>query len=74
MFSKVAEDEVNQGGRVLIMAHRGELLERAADKIRQITGIVCAYENAGESAFGSMLPITVGSVQSLCREKRLSQY
>ena len=74
VFSKVAEDEVNQGGRVLIMAHRGELLEQAADKIMKITGLVCAYEKAGESAFGSMLPITVGSVQSLCREKRLSQY
>ena len=74
VFSKVAEDRVNRGGRVLVMAHRGELLDQAADKIRQVTGIECAYEKASASALGSMLPITVGSVQSLCQERRLSQF
>ena len=74
VFSKVAEDQVNRGGRVLVMAHRGELLDQAADKIRQVTGIECAYEKASASALGSMLPITVGSVQSLCQERRLSQF
>ena len=74
VFSKVAEDRVNHGGRVLVMAHRGELLDQAADKIRQVTGIDCAYEKASASALGSMLPITVGSVQSLCQERRLSQF
>ena len=74
VFSKVAEDRVKRGGRVLVMAHRGELLEQAVDKIRQVTGIECAYEKAGSSALGSILPITVGSVQSLCQERRLSQY
>ena len=74
VFSKVAEDRVNRGGRVLVMAHRGELLDQAADKIRQATGIECAYEKAGASALGSMFPITVGSVQSLCQERRLSRF
>ena len=74
VFSKVAEDRVNRGGRVLVMAHRGELLDQAADKIRQVTGIECAYEKASASALGSILPITVGSVQSLCQERRLSRF
>ena len=74
VFSKVAEDRVNRGGRVLVMAHRGELLDQAADKIRQATGFECAYEKAGASALGSMFPITVGSVQSLCTERRLSRF
>ena len=74
VFSKVAEDRVNRGGRVLVMAHRGELLDQAADKIRQATGFECAYEKAGASALGSMFPITVGSVQSLCQERRLSRF
>ena len=74
VFSKVAEDRVSRGGRVLVMAHRGELLDQAADKIRQVTGIDCAYEKASVSALGSLLPITVGSVQSLCQERRLSQF
>ena len=74
VFSKVAEDQVKRGGKVLVIAHRGELLDQAADKIRRVTGYECAYEKAGSSAFGSILPITVGSVQSLCQERRLSQY
>ena len=74
VLAKVAEDQVEQGGRVLIMAHRGELLDQAADKVKQVTGIECAYEKAGTSALGSMLPITVGSVQSLCQEKRLQMF
>lgn len=32
VFSKIAEECVRRGKRVLIMAHRGELLEQAADK------------------------------------------
>ena len=43
VFSKVAEDQVNRGGRVLVMAHRGELLDQAADKIRQVTGMECLW-------------------------------
>ena len=32
VFAKVAEECVRRGKRVLIMAHRGELLEQASDK------------------------------------------
>ena len=74
VLAKVAEDQVKRGGRVLIMAHRGELLDQAADKVKQVTGIECAYEKAGVSSLGSWMPITVGSVQSLCQEKRLQQF
>ncbi len=74
VLARVAEDQVEQGGRVLIMAHRGELLDQAADKVRQVTGIDCAYEKTGSSSLGSWMPITIGSVQSLCQEKRLQQF
>ena len=74
VLAKVAEDQVEHGERVLIMAHRGELLDQAADKVKQVTGIDCAYEKAGASSLGSWMPITVGSVQSLCQEKRLQQF
>ncbi|WP_158225741.1 DEAD/DEAH box helicase family protein, partial [Paenibacillus larvae] len=33
VFSKVIEDRVRLGERVLVLAHRGELLEQAADKL-----------------------------------------
>ena len=73
-FASVVKEEVDQGGRALIMAHRGELLDQAADKVKQVTGMECAYEKAGASSLGSYMPITVGSVQSLCQEKRLQQF
>lgn len=62
------------GGRVLILAHRGELLDQAADKIAKTTGLRCAVEKAEESCLGSWYRITVGSIQSLTREKRLKQF
>ncbi|MBQ9990575.1 MAG: DEAD/DEAH box helicase family protein [Lachnospiraceae bacterium] len=74
VFAKVTEECVRQGDRVLILAHRGELLEQAADKIHQSTGLGCATEKAEESCLGSWFRIVVGSVQSMMREKRLSQF
>ena len=74
VFAKVAEDCVRQGYRVLILAHRGELLEQAADKIKKSTNLGCATEKAEQTCLGSWLRITVGSVQSMQREKRLSQF
>lgn len=74
VFAKVAEDCVRRGDRVLILAHRGELLEQAADKIGKATGLGCATEKAEQSCLGSWFRITVGSVQTLMREKRLGQF
>lgn len=74
VFAKVTEDCVRHGDRVLILAHRGELLEQAADKIHKSTGLGCAVEKAEESCKGSWFRIVVGSVQTLMREKRLSQF
>ena len=39
VFAKVTEECVREGKRVLILAHRGELLEQAADKLFETTGI-----------------------------------
>lgn len=74
VFAKIAEDCVRNGERTLILAHRGELLSQAADKIMKTTGLGCAVEKAEESCMGSWFRITVGSVQSLMREKRLAQF
>lgn len=74
VFAKIAEDRVRLGERVLILAHRGELLEQAADKIRTATGLLCATEKAQESCLGSWYRIVVGSVQTLMREKRLAGF
>ena len=74
VFAKVSEDQVRAGDRVLILAHRGELLSQAADKIKKTTGLNCAVEKAEESCFGSFFRIVVGSVQSLQQEKRLDKF
>lgn len=74
VFAKVTEECVRRGDRVLILAHRGELLEQAADKIRKATRLGCATEKAEETCLGSWFRITVGSVQSMMRESRLSRF
>lgn len=74
VFAKITEDCVRNGDRVLILAHRGELLDQAADKIAKATGLRCATEKAEQSCLGSWFRITVGSVQSLMRETRLSRF
>lgn len=74
VFSKVVEEQVCGGGRALILAHRGELLDQAADKLRQSSGLESALEKAEYSSLGSPLPVTVGSVQTLCRPSRLEAF
>lgn len=74
VFAKVAEECVKGGSRVLILAHRGELLDQAADKIGKSTGLGCATEKAEQTCLGSWFRIVVGSVQSMMREKRLNQF
>ena len=74
VFAKVIEECVRQGDRVLILAHRGELLEQAADKLMKTTGLGCALEKAESSCQGSWFRVVVGSVQTLMREKRLNSF
>ena len=74
VFASTAEDCVRQRGRILILAHRGELLDQAQDKIAKVTGLGCAVEKAEQSCIGSWFRITVGSVQSMMQEKRLDRF
>lgn len=74
VFAKVTEECVRMGGRVLILAHRGELLEQAADKLMKVTGLGCALEKAESTCLGQWFRVVVGSVQTLMRDKRLAQF
>lgn len=74
VFSAVAEEAVKRGGRVLILAHRGELLEQAADKLEKSTGLRSSLEKAESSCLGSWYRVAVGSVQSLQRPSRLDRF
>ena len=74
VFAQVTRDRVLEGDRVLILAHRGELLQQAADKLKKSTGLGCSVEKAEETCLGSWFPVTVGSIQSLQRPSRLEQF
>lgn len=74
VFAKITEDQVRAGDRVLILAHRGELLEQASDKLYRSTGLTCAVEKAEQSCLTAWNRVVVGSVQSLMRPQRLAQF
>ena len=78
VFSHLAAREVRRGGRVLILAHRGELLTQAIAKLRSATGIEAGLEKAEETSDVAWdeIPYTVvvGSVQSMKSQKRLERF
>lgn len=74
VFESVAADQVRAGDRVLILAHRGELLEQAADKLQRSTGLVSAVEKAESTCLDSWFRVVVGSVQTLQRTARLERF
>lgn len=74
VFAAVAADEVASGGNVLVLAHREELLDQAAEKMAAFAGLGCAVEKADRTSEGSPCKVTVGSVQSMMTDKRLSRF
>ena len=74
VFSSIVEDRVRQGERVLILAHRGELLDQASDKLKKVTGLNTAVEKAEQTSLDSFFRVVVGSVQTLQGEKRLKKF
>lgn len=73
VFADVAKNRT-ESGRVLVLAHREELLTQAADKIKSFCGLDCAVEKAEQTALGRPEQITVGSVQTMMTEKRLNRF
>lgn len=75
VFGSLAHDWPE--GRVLILAHREELIEQAAEKVHRISGDRPDIEKAEREAYPLMWggsKIVVASVQSLCQQKRLNKY
>jgi superfamily II DNA or RNA helicase len=70
VFAEVARRVVERGGRVLILAHRGELLEQALGKLQAI-GVDAAIEQADRRAGDAA--VVVASVQSL-HARRLASF
>lgn len=76
VFCNIAK-EAKKKGKVLILAHRDELIRQAADKYTDITGEDCGIEKGPESDITPpSVPhdIVVASVQTLMRDERLHRY
>lgn len=76
LFASLARDWPS--GRVLVMAHRDELIRQAADKIENLCGEEPAIEMGDErsdelSIFGRRR-VVVTSVQTMCRPNRLDRF
>jgi superfamily II DNA or RNA helicase len=65
-------------GRVLIMAHRDELIRQAADKVGRIVGEQCDIEMGDDYADRGSLyrraHVVVTSVQTMCRPRRQGRF
>lgn len=73
LFAHVARE---WPGRVLVIAHRDELIRQAAEKIHAITGQDVAVEMGKEYASDSLYgtKVTVASVQTLARANRRARF
>ena len=75
VFCNVIKQLVDQDERVLVLAHRGELLDQASDKLQKTTGLMTALEKAESSCLDyPNIKTVVGSVQTLQSEKRLRNF
>lgn len=73
-MAEVARRRVESGEKVLILAHRGELLDQAADKLQNAVGLIPSVEKAEHTSIGKWNRVTVGSVQTMQRDERLEQF
>lgn len=73
VFCSIAKEFVDRGQRVLILAHREELVSQAQDKLTAVTGLSAAREMAEDYAPMDS-QIVVGSIQTMCNRKRLLRW
>ena len=75
IFSEITKREVREKQhKVLILAHREELLLQAQDKLFKTTGLYAELEKGKNSTLDSNTPVVIGSIQTLCRTRRLNQF
>jgi len=72
------ELDLSRGDRVVVMAHRDELIRQAVDKIHRFTGIDCDIEmgdyRADQCSLHQRAPVVVTSVQTMSRPNRMSRF
>jgi len=74
IMGEVASQVSDAGGRVLLLAHRVELLEQAREKFER-HGLTCGIEMADQRVDRANLPqVTIASVQTLAQLSRLTTF
>ena len=75
VFSAIIRKAVEEEGlRALVIAHREELLQQAHDKLLNAAEIDSVFEKAEKTSLGTDAKVVIGSVQTLCRDSRLSKF
>lgn len=67
VFGEIARRSIENGNGVLVLAHRGELIEQAATRLSHMCGCPAEIEKAG-SRYGDVgedMPLCIASVQTL---------
>jgi superfamily II DNA or RNA helicase len=72
-FAHIANARSQDGGRVLILAHRDELIDQARDKLFQACELLTSKEKANDYA-DLDAGVVVASVQTLARNSRLQRF
>ena len=68
MFGEVAHRCIDNGNRVLVLAHRDELIRQAQSRLSSMCGVEAEVEKAEEKYSGKS-PLCIASVQSLQRDR-----
>ena len=71
VFGEVARRSIENGRRVLVLAHRGELIDQAARRLQTMCGVPAEIEKA-DSRYSYRSPLCIASVQTL-QGDRLAQ-
>ncbi|AYG01884.1 hypothetical protein D7I46_01300 [Lactococcus allomyrinae] len=76
VMAKVAEEQqrLHPDKQILVLAHRGELLNQAMNKFEKATALTTVKEKAQETSIGSEAQVVVASVQTMKNDKRLHQF
>lgn len=75
VFAEITRRVVESGHRVLVLAHREELLQQAADTITAVAGVTCGIVKAERSVNRANPPaVVIASVQTLSRPHRLEAF
>ena len=74
-FAAVICDLFRQGQRVLVLAHREELLEQTADKLQQAAPWITPYVAITQGSRQDRAhPVVIASVQTLAQPHRIERY